>query len=263
MKALPPIIGLIGGMGPEAGLRLHNFILSTTPQYKPARRDQDHLDIIHHSMGSRIVDRSAFLLKHELANPADRVFESILDLENAARTHARPVLATIVCNTFHASPIYGRLLQLMEDANIRNVRLLNLIDATVEHCVQSLPAGMIVGILSTNGAREWGIYQNALRENNIDYVDCGPALQHQIHSSIYDEKWGLKSVMGVSSHVYEVLNMAISDLHSQGATSIILGCTELSLVFNHQRWKDILIIDPLRIMGHNLIKEVVQGDYSQ
>ncbi len=65
------VIGVVGGMGPMAGVRLVELITRLTP----AKRDQEHRDIVLVSMPGRISDRTEFLLGHIQENPAAAVAE--------------------------------------------------------------------------------------------------------------------------------------------------------------------------------------------
>ena len=60
------MIGIVGGVGPYAGLDLQQKILEQTK----ATADQDHLGIISWSEPGIIPDRTAFLLGETPLNPA-------------------------------------------------------------------------------------------------------------------------------------------------------------------------------------------------
>ena len=49
---------VLGGMGPRAGIELHQRILQNTVT---DGTDQAHLDVLHVAMPSRVHDRTAFL----------------------------------------------------------------------------------------------------------------------------------------------------------------------------------------------------------
>ena len=62
----PSIVGIVGGVGPLAGLDLQHKIVAQTI----ARRDQDHLPVISVSWPGPIPDRTEYLLGHVAENPA-------------------------------------------------------------------------------------------------------------------------------------------------------------------------------------------------
>ena len=72
-------IGIVGGMGPFAGIELMREIFEQTK----ASRDQEHLPVIQISMPERIVDRTAFLTGQTDVNPALVIGELIDKLEKA------------------------------------------------------------------------------------------------------------------------------------------------------------------------------------
>ena len=88
------IVGVIGGLGPYAGLDFVKKIFSNTR----ATTDQEHLDCILVSCPSIVADRTSFLLenKSEDENPALGMFES------ARRLYLAGVrIACVACNTAH------------------------------------------------------------------------------------------------------------------------------------------------------------------
>ena len=60
-----PLLGILGGMGPEAAVYFYQLILKKTA----AKCDQDHLDVLHLSRSSDIADRTKFLLDENQNNP--------------------------------------------------------------------------------------------------------------------------------------------------------------------------------------------------
>src|SRR5690606_41469903 len=94
------IIGVIGGMGPYAGLDLVRKIFDHTA----ASRDQDHLPVALLSYPGRIRDRSLFLLRateeDSGVNPAEAIAGIALELDRLGAT-----VAGIPSNTAHAPAI--------------------------------------------------------------------------------------------------------------------------------------------------------------
>ena len=62
----PAIIGIVGGVGPLAGLDLQAKIVAQTI----AGRDQDHLPVVSLSWPGPIPDRTEYLLGRVAENPA-------------------------------------------------------------------------------------------------------------------------------------------------------------------------------------------------
>ena len=91
------VIGVVGGMGPLARVRLVELITRLTP----ASRDQDHRDVVLVSMPGCISDRTEFLLGHSDENPAAAVAESVQLLASAGAT-----CVGVACSSVHAPPIW-------------------------------------------------------------------------------------------------------------------------------------------------------------
>ena len=96
------MIGIVGGMGPYAGLDLFNKILNQTG----SECDQDHLPISMLSSPHTIPDRTDFILGNSDVNPAIAISNIICTLYNqGARVIGMP------CNTAHAEPIFSEIIE--------------------------------------------------------------------------------------------------------------------------------------------------------
>ncbi|MBT8073778.1 MAG: aspartate racemase, partial [Xanthomonadales bacterium] len=84
------MIGIVGGVGPYAGLDLVRNIFDQTL----ARTDQEHLDVVMLSMPSSITDRTEYLIGQNGENPGLGIADVIKRLEAAGAT-----VAGIPCNT--------------------------------------------------------------------------------------------------------------------------------------------------------------------
>ena len=67
MKTDTGAIGVLGGVGPYAGLDLMRKIFDLTE----AHSDQEHLSVIQFSLSEHIADRTRFLLGETEANPGE------------------------------------------------------------------------------------------------------------------------------------------------------------------------------------------------
>ena len=92
------MIGIVGGVGPYAGLDLVKKVFDNTF----ARSDQDHLDVVMLSMPGSIVDRTEYLEGRVEENPGLAIAGILKRLEDTGATHAG-----IPCNTAHAPGIFS------------------------------------------------------------------------------------------------------------------------------------------------------------
>jgi len=92
------IIGIVGGVGPYAGVDLVTKILNL----KKAVKDQDHLPLALMSLPGLIHDRTAFLLGETDVNPAYAISRIIMKLRQVGAD-----VVGIPCNTAHAPSIFN------------------------------------------------------------------------------------------------------------------------------------------------------------
>ncbi|MFW6364556.1 MAG: aspartate/glutamate racemase family protein [Bacteroidota bacterium] len=238
------IIGIVGGVGPYAGNLLVEKIFNETK----ANCDQEHLPVALLSLPSRIIDRTEYLMGNTSINPAYAVHEIIKMLEKTGAS-----VVGIPCNTMHADEIFETLRQEMEKSGSK-VRLVNMIDEVTGFIQQHYPKLKNIGILSTSGTYQSGIYQKALNIRNLKPVSPEPGIQENIHQSIYHSEYGIKSVSNpVSKKAKNILVHGIRDLKAKGAEGIILGCTEIAYALPYKELKNIPLFDTVNILARALI----------
>ena len=135
------IIGIVGGMGPEAGIALFNRILKSTD----AKTDQEHHSVILMSLPKHVPDRSRFLQGEIPINPARAVIEIILKLEQAG---ARVI--GIACNTCHVSEIFDVVLEELDKLQ-STVKVVNMPEETCRYLKHFYPTARRIGLMATNG----------------------------------------------------------------------------------------------------------------
>ena len=244
----PPLIGILGGMGPQAGLDMAEKLLKLTR----TQRDQDHLPFVLFSLPNTVPDRTSFLLGQADINPAHAIadqFESMYALGVS--------IAVMACNTAHAKPIFDLVLKLLKEKGVE-LRILNLIDETINWIQRSLPQTRRVGILGTRGTLKTRLYDDALEAVGLEPVLIDtPDLDDEIHAALYSPSFGIKSCSGtITPEAKSRVRAAIQHLHQLGAEAVILGCTELPLAIDQEKVDGIPIIDPARIAAERLILEI-------
>lgn len=240
------VIGVVAGAGPYAGLDLVKKILDQTR----AVQDQDHLTIISLSRPSLIPDRTAFLQKRSPDNPADEIAAQLIALHQAG-AH----VAAIPCNTAHAPSIYQSTVQLLKDASC-DINFLHMIDETAVHLARHHADIKTVGVLSTTGTYEVGIYPQALAKSGLRVVVPSRQTQAEcVNRAIYDPEVGVKAAGGGTDSNQKWLGEAIDELAGMGAEAIILGCTELPLALTTPTVRGLAMIDPTVILARALIRE--------
>lgn len=242
-------IGVIGGLGPYAGLDLVRKILD----HSPATQDQDHLNLIMVSLPSLVPDRTQWLLTGRGENPAKGMFEC------ARRLHAAGAdLAVVACNTAHARPIFDPYRRRVE-AELPGLRLFHLIEEGLSHVLAERFER--VGLLATRGTYQTGIYQSCLRamvggaQHGLAFSLLQPGLdgQQAIMDAIYHPDYGIKSQSNPASpEAVRLLRLELEAMREQGAQAILLGCSDLILALAGQNL-GLPVIDPAEVCAKRLV----------
>ena len=215
------IIGVVGGMGPMAGIELTKSIVRNTR----AQRDQEHVPVVLISRSQTIPDRTEFLNRGGI-NPAEPIADIVGDLAGLGARYIG-----IPCNTSHAPAIFGPLL----DA-VRRLPdppdVVNMIAATRDHIKATFPDIGRIGLLATDGTVCSRLYHDILSDWNVIAPD--PVDQHSVHRAIYDRDFGIKSYSDPVQVVARDLLLAVADrlVSVHKAEVVIMGCTEIPLALN-------------------------------
>lgn len=242
------MIGIVGGVGPYAGLELVRNIFDNTL----ADTDQAHLDVMLLNMPSSIADRTEFLLGNEVENPGVQIAKVIGRLEKAGAT-----VVGIPCNTVHAGKIFDVTKQRLRQVGSA-INLLNLIDEVIKTVTERYPSFSKIGVLSTTGTNRVGIYTGALRHAGLQAIEIEHNMQVEtIHPAIVDPVYGIKAMSNpVTSRARQDLIDGIRQLKSQGAELVIKGCTEINLAIPETEIEGIPLIDPSVSLARALIESV-------
>jgi len=248
METKKPLIGILGGMGPQAGLDLSAKIIEETR----AETDQDHLPVVLFSMPEYVPNRTDYLLGKTTINPSIELSRQLALMSNLGVT-----VVGIACNTAHNEPIFDELLKCLEDV-APNIRLLNMIDETVAFIRESHPDFSRIGILATRGTYLFRLY-----DDRVESAGLVPVLPDEsiamgsLQSAISDPNWGIKSYSNpVTDEAQSAVCEAIENLREHGAEAVILGCTELPLAVKTDSIQNPIIVDPTRILARALIRHV-------
>ena len=239
------MIGIVGGMGPYAGIDLLKKVYDNTI----ANNDQEHLDTAILSISSSIMDRTEYLIDRTKENPAYAIVKVLLKLQEIGVT-----VAGIPCNTAHSELIFDIVLnELIRKGG--TLKLLNMISETISFITEYYPAIKRIGVLSTTGTYKSGVYSKKLQLKEYEVIVPTLEMQEEfIHPAIYDSTYGIKSFSNpVHPQAIENLQKGISFLKTKGAQLVILGCTEMPLAIPQKVLEGMIIIDPTNILARSLI----------
>jgi aspartate racemase len=243
------IIGIIGGMGPEAGCKLHSLINLAAKEIIHTKRDADYPEVIHFSMPETITDRTDYLLGLSDVNPANAVIPMVQMLAEIGQQLKKDLVVCVACNTFHASPIWDGFNEHV--SKIENIKIVHLIDVTVEAIQEELAPTASIAILGTIGSIKESVYESRLGPLGYEIVDLTPQQQQDVHKAIYDHEFGLKATSRTTETSCQLLESIVKSLKEQGVDRIILGSTELSIAFSCDT--DVIFVDPLAIAAKKLV----------
>lgn len=210
-------IGVIGGVGPYAGIDLVKKIFDNPI----ASCDQEHLDVYLTNLPRLIEDRTEFLL-HGGGNPAQGLFASFQKLALMGAT-----VIAIPCNTAHAQPIFDEVARNAAEA-FPQVRLLHMIEETCQYIA---------------------------RYEHLHLIEPDEVGQQRVHEAIYHTDYGIKAVSPVSERSYKIIKKEGEELVKRGARALILGCTELPLALSPSDIP-VPLIDPTQELARSAIRYV-------
>jgi len=187
-----------------SGIRFCELLTAHTQ----AAKDQDHLNFLLSSRADT-PDRTDFILGRSCADPVPAMQAEVRRLIEAGAS-----LIAIPCNTAHH--FYDRL------SAVSEVPVINIIDQTADFC--RFCGFRRVGVLATEGTVASGAYEQVCRRVGLDYVTCDSEDQAVISHMIYEQ---IKQGRPAEKEPF----LRIADkLRHRGCDTVILGCTELSLL---------------------------------
>ncbi len=197
-------LGIIGGLGPMATA----YFLQLLTQMSDAETDQEHMEIILYSMPS-VPDRTEYILGKSKDSPVPKMVYCGKKLKESGADMI--VIPCITTHCFHEE---------LEDKI--GLPIINAIEETAL-CLEKENVNK-VGIMATKGTIMSGLFQNTLEKRGIEVVLPGEDSQEKTMHIIYNE-------VKVGKNVDMERFYQISDeLWNQGAETILLACTELSLI---------------------------------
>ena len=232
------IIGIVGGMGPEATLDLYREILRATP----ARRDQDHLRVIIDS-NPKVPDRTSAIIG-EGANPVPAMVMSCRAVEKAGAD-----FVIIPCISAHYF-----LEELQQQINLP---ILSVFDAVGEHIVNHYPDVTTIGLLATSGTIKSKRFAACLTDYGIITVVPDSDSQATLMNAIYTIKSTNDS--GDRAQCKIELIAAANHVIDQGAQGIVAGCTEIPLELKRQDLS-VPFFNSLEILAQAAVDRAIGGN---
>jgi aspartate racemase len=241
----PQPVGILGGMGPAAGLDFARQFLLACEHYLHASHTPvaDQAFPEHWLAQVPVVDRSRALLDPNAPQPYKEMERAIAQLANAgARTIA------IACNTAHA---WHDELQ----SGQPDIELLHIGRETVTHLHQTGVDAAI--LLATRGTYRIALYQSAFAERGMRCIVPLPVEQQGLMDGIYK---GVKAgCLDVARERFAAVGRALHERY--GAVPVVMACTEIPLVLptlaEAAEWT---LVDPTRVLAGVLARRAYRSD---
>lgn len=230
MKNPKTILGIFGGMGPEATVDLYRQILELTP----AEKDQDHIPTLIYSL-PQVPERTASIQNKD-HSIIPYLIEGVTRLEKAGAS-----FIVIPCNTAHY------YYETMQEAV--SIPIIHMIRETVNEVVNKYPDAKNIGLLATTGTIESKLYDHELEKKDLQIIIPDTDIQNEkVMHAVSGIKAGKNNMLNE-----DLLAEAGQYLVNMNADLIILGCTEIPLAFNKKRI-NVPIVNATRVLAERAVR---------
>lgn len=227
--AEPPLVGILGGMGPAATADFYSKLIAATP----AATDQEHLKVMIWA-DPGVPDRSHALSGHG-EDPTPALVRGAQKLAEAGAA-----FYVAACNGTHAF-----LPAVREQVDLD---YLSIIDATADH-LRALPHVRRAGLLATDATLTAQLYQDGLQAVGVGPVIPEVQDQRTVMESIYAVKAG-----NLSDEQRRALAEVSNRLVERGADVVVAACTEIPLALTSSEAGRPLI-DPAVLLANRVVTE--------
>lgn len=225
-------LGILGGVGPLATVYFADLIVKMTP----ASCDQDHIRTIV-SNNPKIPDRTDYILDRTKPDPLPAM---VADAKMLASLGCD--LIAIPCNTAHF--FYDEI-----QKNV-DVRVMNIIEETLKFAHRNVPDVRRVGVLATSGTLYSNVYPAVAERFGLECVYPDDRDVQTLMHIIYDEvKAGKRADEDAFFAIVERMKAA-------GCDVVILGCTELSVIYYELQIRRPDILDSMTALAAACVTDV-------
>jgi len=200
------VVGVIGGMGPEATVDFMSRVIALTP----AACDADHVRMIVDN-NPKIPDRQAAI------RGDDTEVRSVLTATALQLQASGAEFLVMPCNTAHA--FIGDAIEAV------SIPFVHIVEETAREIGASHPQVMRVGILATIACRVSGVYQSALQATGKSVIFPSDDDEQECMRLIARIKAG-----DAGDEVRKRMTVLAERLIDAGAEVVVAGCTEIPLV---------------------------------
>jgi len=235
MAGTDRLVGVIGGMGPDATVDFMSRVLRETP----ANSDQDHVRmVVEHN--PRIPSRQ-LAMRGEGDNPGPVIAAMAARLEAAGAD-----FLVMPCNLAHAW-----------QSDIRaatTIPFVSIVDESLRSALGQSSEERAIGLMTTPGCFASGLYQQALADAGRPAIMQTPDELSETMSLVERIKGGDQS-----AEVAEGLKIVANRLVGRGAKVLIAACTEFPLVLNESMF-DVAFVSSTDVLAKKTVALALGDD---
>lgn len=222
-------LGIIGGMGPLATVKLFEMIVLMTK----AKSDQEHIHILIDN-NTLIPDRTDYILNNIGEDPRIELVKSALRLEKMGAEYL-----VMPCNTAHN--FYEDIVKEI------HIPFISMIEETAKYIKKNYDNIKNVGLLATEGTIEAKLYDNIFAKYDIGILKPSNENQNYVTELIYNIK------EDNNQENLDGFYGAMDELKDQGVDVFIAGCTEISVAIDLYNLEG-NFVDPMKVLAIGAIK---------
>lgn len=202
-----PVVGVLGGMGPEATVELMRRVIAATP----AADDADHVRLVVDN-NPKVPSRIKALVEGSGEDPTPVLVQMARGL-----VAARVDVLAIPCNTAH--------FYLPAIRAAVAVPVLDMVGLSARRVAGLRPRPKAVGVLASPAVRLVGLFDQELRREGVEVLHPeGPD-----DAAVLDTIRAVKAGRPGAGQI-EAYGRAAANLARRGAEAFLIACTELSVV---------------------------------
>lgn len=206
------VVGVLGGMGPEATVDFLSRIVQATP----ASDDRDHIRVLVDN-NPKVPSRIARLLEGGTEDPAPVLAAMARGLQAQGAD-----FLTIPCNTAHY--------YLPDVERAVDIPVLDMVSLTAARLAALHPRPRGIGMLASPAVRKVGLYTARLAEAGMTAIFSDAPGEQVILDVIRAVK-----ARAVTDALRTAYAAVVSALVESGADVLLIACTELSVLGNPDR----------------------------
>lgn len=221
------IVGILGGMGPQATVDLMSKVITLTP----AKDESGHIRMLVDCNPQ--VPHRATAIFGDGPSPGPILAKMAQNLVKGGAE-----LLAIPCNTAHY------FLKDVEEAV--DVPVLNMIEEAAVEVRRMFPEAKRVGLLATRGTLRTRLYHDRLEDLGLAVIEPAENEQQRVD-------WLTKQVklyLAEQRH-YETVTLLLNALTEAGADLVVAGCTEIPLALPKN--PPCPTLDPTNVLARSIV----------